>query len=213
MKKTESIKEYFDRLLNIASRVRLLGSSLPKSRIVEKILVTVPEKFEATITSLENIKDMSKITLAELLNALLAQEQRRAMRREDDVEGALSIKHQENARNNKKKKGKKHQGSNEEFMANNNWSKAGNRKSHPSCQHCGRKSHPHFKCWRRPNAKCTKCNQMGHETIICKNKFQQHGEDAQIADQGRRINCSWLHVSLALDQVRVGLLTVVVLTT
>ena len=72
MKKTESIKEYSDRLLNIASRVKLLGSSLLKSRIVEKILVTVLEKFEATITSLENTKDMSKITLAELLNALLA---------------------------------------------------------------------------------------------------------------------------------------------
>ena len=140
------------------------------------------EKFEATITFLENIKDMSKITLAELLNALLAQEQRRAMRREDDVEGALSIKHQENARNNKKKKGKKHQGSNEEFTANNNRSKVGNRKSHPPCQHCGRRSHPHFKRWRRLDAKCTKCNQMGHEAIICKNKFQQHGEDAQIAD-------------------------------
>jgi len=102
MKKTESIKEYSDRLLNIASRVRLLGSSIPESRIVQKILVTIPEKFEATITSLENTKDMSKITLSEILNALQAQEQRRAMRQEDDVEGALFVKHKEN-KNYKKK--------------------------------------------------------------------------------------------------------------
>ena len=34
MKETESIKEYCDRLLNIANCVRLLGSSLPDSRIV-----------------------------------------------------------------------------------------------------------------------------------------------------------------------------------
>jgi len=86
MKNTESIKEYSDRLLNIASRVRLLGSSLPESRIVRKILVTILEKFEATITSLENIKDMSKITLSKMLNALQAQEQIKAMRQEDDVE-------------------------------------------------------------------------------------------------------------------------------
>lgn len=72
MKKTKSIKEYSDMLLNIASQVRLFGSSMPESRIVEKIFVTMPEKFEATNTSLENNKDMSKITLAELLNALLA---------------------------------------------------------------------------------------------------------------------------------------------
>ncbi|RDX88885.1 hypothetical protein CR513_29460, partial [Mucuna pruriens] len=33
-------------------------------KIVEKILVIVPERYEASITSLENIKDLSKITLA-----------------------------------------------------------------------------------------------------------------------------------------------------
>jgi hypothetical protein len=80
MKKTESIKEYSDRLLNITSRISLLGSSLPESRIVQKILVTISEIFEATITSLENTKDKSKITLTEMLNALQAQEQRRIMR-------------------------------------------------------------------------------------------------------------------------------------
>ena len=52
MKETETIKEYSDRLLNIENCVKLLGSSLEYSRIVEKILVTVPEKFEATITTL-----------------------------------------------------------------------------------------------------------------------------------------------------------------
>lgn len=76
MKELESIKEYSDRLLNIANRVRLLGSQFADSRIVEKILVTVPKIFEATITTLENTKDLSKITLAELLNALQSQEQR-----------------------------------------------------------------------------------------------------------------------------------------
>ncbi|XP_022945726.1 uncharacterized protein LOC111449866 [Cucurbita moschata] len=74
MKESESVKEYSDRLLNIANKVRLLGSVLNDSRIVEKLLVTVPEKFEATITTLENTKDLSKISLTELLNALQAQE-------------------------------------------------------------------------------------------------------------------------------------------
>ena len=60
MKESESVKEYSDRLLNIANKVRLLGSVLNDSRIVEKLLVTVPEKFETTITTLERpIKDFS----------------------------------------------------------------------------------------------------------------------------------------------------------
>ena len=72
MKDSETVKEYSDRLLNIANNVRLLGSKFPDSRLVQKILVTVPERFEATISSLENSKDLSTISLAELLNSLQA---------------------------------------------------------------------------------------------------------------------------------------------
>jgi hypothetical protein len=74
MKELETIKDYFDRLLDIINKVRLLGTNFSDSRIVQKILVTVPEKFEATISSIENSKDVSSITLAELLNALQALE-------------------------------------------------------------------------------------------------------------------------------------------
>ncbi|XP_040942499.1 uncharacterized protein [Gossypium hirsutum] len=103
MKESELVKEYFDRLFSIANKVRLLGSELNDSRIVEKLLVTVPEKFEATITTLENTKDLSKISLVELLNALQVQEQRRSMRQEGVIEGALPVKHQDNNRYKKRK--------------------------------------------------------------------------------------------------------------
>lgn len=80
MKEAETIKDYSERLLNIANRVRLLGFVFNDSHIVEKILVTVTERFEATITTLENTKDLPQISFTELLNALYAQEQRRIMR-------------------------------------------------------------------------------------------------------------------------------------
>ena len=103
MKESESVKGHSDRLLSIANKVRFLGSVLNDSRIVEKIIVLVLEKFEATLTTLENTKDLSKISLIELLNALQAQEQRRSMRQEGVIEGALHVKHQDNSRyeNNK----------------------------------------------------------------------------------------------------------------
>ena len=40
MKESESVKKYYDRLLSIANKVRLLGFVLNDSRIVEKLLVT-----------------------------------------------------------------------------------------------------------------------------------------------------------------------------
>ena len=49
MKESETIKEYSDRLLGIANKVRLLGSEFSDSRIVEKIPVTVPERYEVTL--------------------------------------------------------------------------------------------------------------------------------------------------------------------
>ncbi|RDX89299.1 hypothetical protein CR513_28994, partial [Mucuna pruriens] len=71
MKESETIKEYLDKLLSIANKIRLLGNDFADSKIVEKILVTVPERYGASITSLENSKDLSKITLAEVLHALM----------------------------------------------------------------------------------------------------------------------------------------------
>ncbi|XP_057746552.1 uncharacterized protein LOC130965813 [Arachis stenosperma] len=166
MKDSETIKEYSDRLLSIANKVRLLGTEFTDSRIVEKILVTVPERYEASITTLENTKDLSKITLAGVLHALQAQEQRRLMRQDHVVEGALPAKHHEvgsSQSSQSKDKGKK--------------------KNYPPCEHCGKMGHPPFRCWRRPDAKCNKCNQLGHEAVICKGKFQQHEANANVVDK------------------------------
>jgi hypothetical protein len=58
IKESETIKECSDRLLGIVNKVRLLGITFIYSRIVEKILVTVTEKYEASITILKNTKDL-----------------------------------------------------------------------------------------------------------------------------------------------------------
>ena len=70
MKDSKIIKEYSVRLVGLVNKVRLIGTDFSDSKIVQKILITILEKFEATISSLENLKDLSSITLVELLNAL-----------------------------------------------------------------------------------------------------------------------------------------------
>ena len=78
MKESDTIKDFSDRLLDIANKVRLLDTEFEDSRIVQKIHVTVPEKYEASVTTLENTKDQSQITLLEVLHALKTQEQKKA---------------------------------------------------------------------------------------------------------------------------------------
>jgi hypothetical protein len=182
MKESETIKEYSDRLFGIVNKVRLLGISFTDFRIVEKILVTVPKKYEASITTLENTKDLSKITLAELLNALQAQEQRRLMRQAHFTEGALQVQYLDS---NKKKLKKKNQASSSNKTTASQFQGKGKfiKRNFSPCQHYNKICHPPFKCWKRPDARCSKCNQLGHEAIICKTKPQKQEEDAQVASQ------------------------------
>jgi hypothetical protein len=182
MKDSETIKEYSDKLLGIVNKVRLLGTLFSDCRIVEKILVTVPERYEASITTLENTKDLSKITLAELINALQSQEQRRLMRQDQVPEEALQAKY---SGSDKKKFFKKNQVSNSSKTTVNQFQNRGKflKRNFPPCQHCNKLGHPPFKCWKRPDAKCSKCHQMGHEAIICRTRFQKQDEDAQVASQ------------------------------
>jgi len=77
MKENETIKEYFDRHLMLVNKIRLLQEDLPDKREVEKVMVSLPERFEAKISSLEDSRDLSQIIITELMNALQTQEQRR----------------------------------------------------------------------------------------------------------------------------------------
>ena len=72
MKESETIKEYSNKYLGIANKIKLLGKEFSDYRLIEKILVTVPKRYEASIASLKNKKDLSTITLTEVIHALQA---------------------------------------------------------------------------------------------------------------------------------------------
>ncbi|XP_031275492.1 uncharacterized protein LOC116133971 [Pistacia vera] len=89
MQETEKVKDCVDRLMDVVNKIRLIGVELTNHRVVEKVLVSLLERFESEISSLEDSKDMTQITLTELVHALQAQEQRRLLRQKNTSEGAL----------------------------------------------------------------------------------------------------------------------------
>ena len=91
MQEDETTTKYSNRIALIVNKIRSLGEEFPDVRIVEKVLVTLPERFESKISSLEESRDLSQISLAELMNALQTQEQRRALREESVTEGAFQM--------------------------------------------------------------------------------------------------------------------------
>nr|GMD97006.1 Retrovirus-related Pol polyprotein from transposon RE1 [Ipomoea batatas] len=125
---TKIMTYYSERLKKVVNKIRLLGEELPDDRVVEKILVTLPKRFESKISSVEESRDLSEISLADLLHALEAQEQRRTYRNESNIEGAFKA----NEVSQIQPKGKNQQ---------QPWKKKGsqngaNRGKFPPCQHC-----------------------------------------------------------------------------
>jgi len=63
MKGSETVKEFSSNVSKIVNQMRLLGEEMQESRVVEKVLVSLPEKFENKICSLEESKDFTTMSL------------------------------------------------------------------------------------------------------------------------------------------------------
>ena len=70
MKEFESVKEYGSKLMSIVNQIKLLSEDFPTQRFVEKFLLSLVEMYEFKISSLEDSKDLSKISFEKLINAL-----------------------------------------------------------------------------------------------------------------------------------------------
>ncbi|GKV11757.1 hypothetical protein SLEP1_g22980 [Rubroshorea leprosula] len=70
MKDFETVKEYSNHLMKLVNQMRVLGEYVPDKRVVEKVLVSLPEKFEHKISSLEDSRDLTKVPLTEIISSL-----------------------------------------------------------------------------------------------------------------------------------------------
>ena len=74
MKDDESIKDYSGRLMDVVNQIRLLGEAFTNQKVVENIMVSVPQNFEAKIFAIEESCDLQTLTIVELTSKLHAQE-------------------------------------------------------------------------------------------------------------------------------------------
>ncbi|KAG8498881.1 hypothetical protein CXB51_005279 [Gossypium anomalum] len=163
MKESESIKQYSDRIMATVNSIRLLGEDFSDSRVVEKVITTLPERFESKISSLEDSRDLTTISLSELVNSLYALEQRRANRQEDHPEGAFQAKAKENSSSS-------HKGKKPWLDKRDKLRRDSGKRKFPPCVHCKKTTHSEKFCWFRPDIQCRSCKQFGHVEKVCKNK-------------------------------------------
>ena len=67
MEEDESFDEFYAKLKDIVNSVFNLGETIPEPKIVRKVLRSLPKRFHAKITAIEESKDIEKIPLTELV--------------------------------------------------------------------------------------------------------------------------------------------------
>ena len=70
MEEDESFDEFYAKLKDIVNLAFNLGETIPESKIVRKVLKSLPKRFYAKITAIEESKDIDKIPLTELVGNL-----------------------------------------------------------------------------------------------------------------------------------------------
>ena len=70
MEKDESFNEFYAKLKDIVNSAFNLGETIPEPKIVRKVLKSLPKRFHAKITTIEESKDIDKIPLTELVGHL-----------------------------------------------------------------------------------------------------------------------------------------------
>ena len=70
MEEDKSFDEFYAKLTDIVNSAFNLGETIPETKIVRKVLRSLPERFHAKITTIEKSKDIDKIHLIELVGNL-----------------------------------------------------------------------------------------------------------------------------------------------
>jgi hypothetical protein len=77
MSESESVDQFMTKVMGIINQLRINGEKeLIDQRVVEKVLRSLPKKFEMVVTSLLESKDLTNFSIEELTGSLLSHEAR-----------------------------------------------------------------------------------------------------------------------------------------
>ena len=76
MKEGESIETFFNRVSNIVNQIRTYGDTIEDVKIIQTVLRSRPPKYDHIVVAIEESKDLSTLTLNQLMDSLQAHEDR-----------------------------------------------------------------------------------------------------------------------------------------
>jgi hypothetical protein len=67
MKESDSVDQFMTQVMNIVNQLRMNGEELLDQKVVEKVLRTFPKKFDVVVVAIEESKDLTQLSVDELL--------------------------------------------------------------------------------------------------------------------------------------------------
>ncbi|GAU35215.1 hypothetical protein TSUD_204910 [Trifolium subterraneum] len=187
MEDDEKIEDFFNKVKVITNSMALNGETISDEQFCEKILRSLPPRFDFIVCTIEETKDLSTMTPAELLSTLQARELRFSERNGDKKsDQALYASSKKSHGGGKKQWGKnkgkdnqdhhKTQGSDKTESS----SKGGGGGSH--YKHSGQK-------FNKKNIKCYNCDKVGHFASEYDRTLQAEGMGKMVItrDDGKNV--------------------------
>jgi hypothetical protein len=76
MKNTDSVDLFYTHVIGMINRIKSYGETIEDRKVVEKVLRSLPHKFDTLVVTLEERKDLSHFSLDELQASLINHEHR-----------------------------------------------------------------------------------------------------------------------------------------
>nr|XP_025625712.1 uncharacterized protein LOC112718014 [Arachis hypogaea] len=89
MSSSETVEQYFTRVTDLVNKMRVYGEDMPDSKVVKKILRTMPMKYDHVVTTILESHDMDTMTIAELQGTMESHISRILEKSEKSTEEAL----------------------------------------------------------------------------------------------------------------------------
>lgn len=193
MKDSEIIKDYYSRLKGVVNQLRAYGENISETRVVEKILISLTEKYDPVVTAIENSSDISQLSVTELIGSLEAFEKRLSSRDDTPLESAFQSKLNLQSQNYKREE-KKINDYPRGGEKTKNWENKRDfkqRRTYPPCGICKNTNHKEVDCWFRGKPKCRNCNRFGHVEKNCrlKKKYQANFSKENEEDEHLFYSC------------------------
>ncbi|XP_038725523.1 uncharacterized protein LOC120016692 [Tripterygium wilfordii] len=80
MLETECAQDFYTRAIDMVNQMRTLGEDVGDQKVVQKLLISLPERYNVVVAAIEESKDLSILKPEELMGSLEAHEHRRLRR-------------------------------------------------------------------------------------------------------------------------------------